>query len=212
MKKIVLSVLSVGVLATAANAQLIIGPELGLNMANMAIKSKGASWSTSMKAGLAVGASVNFGLTDNIYLQPGLFYLMNGCNAPSSTSINVSTIEIPVNVQYMFGNPGENRFFVGVGPYLGYNVGANMKSGGSTTTIDIGTDKAKDGLKPIDFGAGINVGYLLASGWFARVHYQFGFSNLDPVSDADNSSKASALGITVGHNFGGKAKKAGGKK
>jgi hypothetical protein len=220
MKKILLSVFCSGAIATATNAQMIIGPELGLNMANMSVKTAGSSVTTSMKAGLAIGASLNFGLTDNLFLQPGLFYLMNGCKAkvpvPTGGTVdadfNVSTIQIPINVQYMLGEAGENRFFFGVGPYLGYNIGAKMKSGSNSSTVDVGTDKAKDGLKPMDFGAGINVGYLLASNWFVRVHYQFGFANLDPISDADNSKKASALGITVGRNFGGKGKKAGDKK
>ncbi len=208
MKKIILSLLAVGMLSSAANAQIVFAPELGLNLANLAVKTGGASLSTSMKAGLGIGANVEIGLTDNLFLQPGLFYEMTGCNF-SGGSINVNTITIPVNVNYKLGDEGDNRFFFGVGPYLGYNISAKSKVGSTSTTIDIGTDKAKDGLKPMDFGAGVNVGYILANGLFFRAHYQFGFANLDPISDADNSMKTSAIGITAGYYLGGKHGKKG---
>ncbi len=203
MKKLILSLLSVAAIATSANAQLAIAPELGLNMANMTGKSGGTSSDYKMKAGLAVGAVIDFGLTDNLYLQPGLFYLMNGAKANvGDATINVNTIQIPINFVYKLGEEGDNRFFFGVGPYIGYNLSASVKSGGNSTTINIGTDKTADGIKPMDFGVGLNLGYLLSNGIFVRAHYQMGLANLDPISDADNTLKTSAIGLTVGYYFG----------
>ncbi len=196
--------LSVALIATTANAQLAIAPELGLNLANVTGKSGGVSTDTKMKAGLAIGAVIDLGIADNIYFQPGLFYLMNGAKANTGdVTMNINTLQIPLNFVYKLGEEGGNRFFFGVGPYLGYNISANYKAGGNSTTIDIGTDKTKDGLKPLDFGAGVNVGYLMSMGVFVRAHYQMGFANLDPISDADNTMKSSAIGITVGYYFGG---------
>lgn len=215
MKKIILSLLCAGAVTSAANAQVAIAPELGLNMANMALKMtdpvSGTSMtiSSSMKAGLAIGGIVEFGFSDNLSLQPGLFYLMNGCNV-SGGSYNIGTLQIPINVEYKLGDPGDNRFFFGAGPYIGYNLSAKAKGGGSTTTIDIGTDKTKDGLKPMDIGLGVNVGYLLSSGLFFRAHYQFGFTDMAPDSD-HNSIKSSAIGVTVGYYLVGNSTKKGGK-
>jgi hypothetical protein len=221
MKRIILSLLAVATIATAANAQLAIAPELGLNMANMAIKSGSSTgsttFSTSMKAGLAIGAIVDVSFTDNLYLQPGLFYLMNGCNF-SGGSYNVGTIQIPINLEYKLGEPGANRFFFGVGPYIGYNISASSKVGGSSTTLKIGSAKPDaqgnggDDIKALDIGAGVNIGYLLANGFYVRVHYQMGFTNLDPIGDANNSIKTSALGVTVGYYFGAKKSKGTAKK
>jgi Outer membrane protein beta-barrel domain len=212
MKKIILSLLSVAAITSAANAQIAFAPELGLNLANMAINDEGTKVSTSMKAGLTVGAIVDIGFTDNLYLQPGLFYMMNGAKF-SGGSYNVNTIQIPVNVEYKLGDPGDNRFFFGAGPYLGYNVSANTKVGSTNTKIDIGTDKTKDGLKPLDIGLGVNLGYLLSNGFFARAHYQLGLTDLNPVGKSDHSIKTSGLGLTVGYYLGGKkAKKPAGKK
>jgi hypothetical protein len=202
MKKIVLSLLSVTVIATAANAQLAIAPELGLNLSNITGKSGGVSSDTKMKAGLSVGAVIDLNLTDNISFQPGVFYRMTGYKsdfAGTDITANVNTIEIPLNFQYKFGEAGHNYFFAGVGPYVGYNFSGKVKGGGTTTDLEIGTDKVKDNIKPLDFGAGINAGYAMTNGFYARAHYQMGFANLDPISDADNTMHTSAIGVTVGY-------------
>lgn len=204
MKKLILSLTAVSLFATASNAQLAIAPELGLNLANMAFKTPSVTLNTSMKVGLAVGGVVDLGITDNIYFQPGIFYLMNGCNYTGG-SYNVSTLQIPLNFEYKFGKDGGTRFFVGVGPYLGYNVGGKVKDDQlGSSSLKIGSAKADangpgDDLKALDLGFGVNVGYLLTSGFYARAHYQMGLVNLDPNGDSNNTVTTSAVGITIGY-------------
>lgn len=178
-------------------------------MANMAFKPTTPGFSTSMKTGLALGAIVDIGLTDNLFLQPGLFYEMTGATITGG-SINVNTITIPINVEYKLGEAGSGRFFFGAGPYIGYNMSGTIKGSGSSTALKIGSDKTADQIKAMDFGLGLNLGYMLANNLYFRAHYQFGFSNLDPSGASGASIKTSAIGITVGYYFGGK--KGGGKK
>ena len=205
MKKIVLPFLTFACFASAANAQIAIAPEAGLNMANMTFK---PSSTTSMKVGATVGAIVDLGLSDNLFIQPGLFYMMNGCKLKGTApfpdvNVNVSTLEIPVNVEYKFGDVGGGRFFLGAGPYLGINVGGNLKASGSpSTSIKYGNDSSSN-LKRMDLGLGLNVGYQLQNNLYFRVRYQMGLSNLQPKGDANNSAKTSAIGITVGYYLGG---------
>ena len=217
MKKTILSIFSVAAIATATNAQVTYGPEVGLNISNYMGKSGGKTQSTTAKAGLRVGGVVDFGLTDNISLQPGIFYVMNGYKQSAfgtDVSVSVNTIEVPINVEYKFGMPGGNRFFVGVGPYIALNMGGNVKiSGMPDRSLQIGSDANKDDMKALDFGAGINFGYQLVKGFYARAHYQMGFSNLDPAGNADNTMHNSNFGVAVGYMFGGKMmKKAPAKK
>jgi len=184
---------------------IAFGPEIGLNMANMAM----TSLTTSFKFGLAAGAVVDFGLSKNFYLQPGLFYLMNGCTVSKGTynpsySINLNTIQLPINVLYKLSKPGKSRIFFGLGPYVAYNISGTTKSGSTTSTITIG-DKTND-TKPLDFGADVNVGYQFAMGLLIRARYQMGFANLNPNSGS--TATTSAIGVTVGYLFGGKPKKA----
>ena len=193
---------------------IAFGPELGLNMANMAVKSGGTTASTSFKAGLAIGGVVDFGFTKNIYLQPGVFFLMNGCNFSGSGAYSVSgsydinTIQVPINVEYKLNKPGGNRLFFGIGPYIGYNISGTQKTGSTSTTLTIGSDSASGAtIKALDFGAGINIGYQIAKGFFARAHYQMGFANLAEKGTGANSSNSmttSAIGVTIGYLFGGK--------
>ncbi len=185
------------------------GPELGLNMADMAFKPAGGT-TTSFKPGLAIGGIVDFSFAKNFYLQPGLFYLMNGAkysNPSNSGTDNLNTIQLPINVEYKLSKPGKNRLFFGIGPYIADNISGMTKSGGKSYTAKIGSDKMDD-IKALDYGAGINIGYELAMGFFARAHYQMGFANLDPSGISGSSTTTSAIGVTVGYLFGGKPKKA----
>ena len=207
MKKLLLSIFVAAGSATAANAQ--IAPEVGLNMANMTFKTAGGyippgtAISTSLKTGFTVGIIRERSLTDNLFLQPGLFYLMNGCNFTGGGSYNINTVQIPINIAYKPGQAGSNRFFFGGGPYIGYNISGTLHTGGSSKAINISLYQGY-GLKPFDGGLGINAGVLLLSDFYFRLHYQRGLINLRPGGDANNSTKTSAISITLGYYFGSK--------
>jgi len=214
MKKIILSLLCIAAIGTTAKAQLAIAPELGLNMANITGKSDGTTVNTKMKAGIGLGAVIDLGLTDNIYFQPGLFYEMTGCSFTDEPTgkYSINTITIPLNFEYKTGKEGGNRFFVGIGPYIAVNFSGTYSfdalggySSGSSGSLKIGSAKTDpntgtggDDVKALDLGAGINIGYLVANGFYFRLHYQIGFTNLDPDGDANNTMYSSAFGATVG--------------
>ena len=185
---------------TNSKKELSFGPELGLNLSNMPINDSGTKAQTSIKPGLVVGGIADIGITDNIYLQPGLFYLMNGCKVTGG-SLNLNSIQLPVNVEYKLGKRGKNRIFFGLGLYVAYNISASVKAGGTSTTLKIGSDATTADIKPIDFGAGVNAGYQLSKGLFVRAHYQMGFANLLPGGNATNSIKTNAISISVGYLF-----------
>ena len=222
MKKVFLSLFSLAALASTSQAQLAIAPELGLNMATINGKSGGVSQTTSMKAGLGVGAVVDVAITDNITFQPGLFYEMTGFKQSvmgTDVKVNINTLTIPLNFQYCFGEDNVG-FFVGIGPYLGYNISGNISGTGSggSTTLNIGSKKPDpttgaggDDIKALDFGAGLNLGYRMSNGFFARAHYQMGLANLDVMADADNTMHTSAFGVTVGYFFNSAKGHKGGK-
>ena len=143
MKKLILSLFMIITSIVGANAQFSIAPELGLNMANMTLKEKiginpPVTIGTAMKAGLVIGAIADLGLNEKLYVQPGVFYLMNGCNIVGGGTYNINTVEIPVNIVYKSGQEGGNRFYFGVGPYIGYNISGTVKMSGSTTTLSFG--------------------------------------------------------------------------
>ena len=207
MKNIGLTILTIALTATIACAQ--VGAELGLNMANMAIKSKAGTAKTSYKPGFAIGIPADIALGPHMYFQPGAFFEMSGCKfaGPPTGKYAINTVTIPLNFEYKSGEKCGSRFFVGIGPYIGYNVGGSYGTDAygfvpaTDVTLKIGTGK-EDQLKALDIGAGINFGYILKVRLYARAHYQMGFTDLNPAADGTNTVKTSAFGITLGYLFG----------
>jgi hypothetical protein len=209
MKKLIL-IASAALIAQTASAQLSIAPEVGFQMTNVRAKIGGTKVDDiKMKAGFRAGANLDLGITEHLHLQAGVFYsamgyktdeMLGGIVPKSTNSFNY--LQVPVYINYMTGEDGGNRFFVGVGPYLGYAIGGNTKpDGGDKEDIEIGTDETKDDLKPMDFGVNINAGYMLSMGAYVRAHYSMGLSNNAPGGDSDNFLKNGGFGISLGYAF-----------
>jgi outer membrane protein with beta-barrel domain len=201
---------------TAAAAQnghsrIVFGVEAGVNLSNYYFKHDLYSWSNDMIVGGRAGGIVDIALSNQLYFQPGLFYAMNGTKATyrvvqtkSHETININTIELPANILYKTGKPDAGRFFVGLGPYVGYNVSGtitNTSSDLSKGTVHIGSNKDNDDIKPLDFGVGATAGYELACGFFVRLRYEIGLFNLTPNTNAGASIKSTSYGINVGYLF-----------
>jgi hypothetical protein len=219
MKKTILSVLFCTAAMAEASAQITIAPELGLNMANMSVKSLGVGTNNTTRPGFEVGGVVDIPFNPNLSLQPGLYFMMNRSYLKSldpvlsdevNMTYNIKTFQVPVNLEYKFGTAGHNRLFIGGGPYLGYNAGGNIiYTGGITRSLNIGTKGPDaqgpgDDIKPLDFGLGINAGYMLKNGLYVRARYQAGIANLAPGTIEYNSIKMSSFGLSVGYSFGSK--------
>ncbi len=201
---------------TAANAQaghskIVIGAEAGLNLSNYYFKHDQYSWNNDMIIGGRIGGIVDIALSDQLYFQPGLFYAMNGTKATynngfahSHETIGLNTVELPANILYKTGDPSSGRFFVGLGPYAGYNISGNITNTSAdmkNRAVNIGSNKNNDDIKPLDFGVGANVGYELACGFFVRLRYQIGLFNLTPNTNAGASIKSTSYGLNVGYLF-----------
>ena len=226
MKKTILSCLCIILLSAGARAQFTYGPELGFNICNYSIKNPGfISPSTAWVPGVHICGIADYSINDNISLQPGLFFAINGIKYSYSFilysfdfSAHINTIHIPINIIYKAGDPGGNRFFFGAGPFAGINLGGSAKISSSAVgffpgtlfdssyTLKIGSDRSDD-IKRFDFGVDIDAGYQMASGLFFRAHFQKGFLNLVPQGDASNSIKSMSFGISVGYLFGEKTAK-----
>ena len=213
MKKQLLSALVFITLSGAANAQIRFALEPGLNISNYSVQ----KWAetSGVNIGTRPGGMVDIGLNNHWSVQPGIFYVMNGFRqayyytnplpGKVDLKIDINTIEIPINVMYAFGSAGDNRLFVGAGPYLGINIG------GKVTATDMGVKTSQslaigssptDGLKRIDVGAGVNAGYEFKFGLFVSARYQMGFVNLQPFTGSGGYDiHASSYGISVGYFF-----------
>lgn len=230
MKKIM--ILAAGVMfAITAHAQISFAPEIGLNLANMHGKDKDSTGTevkddNKLKLGVKVGVNANIPVGDHLMIQPGLFYSIKGYKNEQSVSllgltfeskdnVTLHNFEIPVNVQYMFNDPGEGRFFVGVGGYVSIAFSGQDKASFSAlgvsedTTIKFkfGNDAPSNDLRRFDFGAQANAGYLLQSGIFFRAMYQAGISNMLPQGNrtsGEASLRSTNITISLGYQLGGR--------
>lgn len=222
MKKIMILTASALIFGAATSqAQITIAPEAGINLANWherdkdPITGKTDKEDGDLKIGVKVGANVNIPIGDHFAIQPGLFYSIRGSKLETESVLGTvksnSTVhyaDIPVNFQYMFNDPDEGRFFIGVGPYLGIAFSGKAKQTGgglpeSTYDYKFGNDAKSNDLERFEFGAQGNAGYLLKSGIFFRAMYQLGITNLIPQAESGNSLKSTNITVSVGYNIGG---------
>jgi hypothetical protein len=210
MKKFFLLITLVTFFVKTSVGQIAFSPEIGVNLADLSFGNNGYGYGgTGLKAGLAAGCFADIRLSDHFYLQPGLFYLMTGCEVTgwygtSAGSINVNTIEIPLNIEFKFGNDGGGRLFIGGGPYVAFNISGSQQLGGTSTKLSIGNEAQDtlgngDNLKPVDFGISSNIGYMFAGGFYFRISNQVGLVNLNPPSYYGQTIQSSSVSFTIGY-------------
>ena len=216
MKKLIVAAVATMLSAGADNAKIGIAPELGLNLASLNGKTMGESMSSGMKIGARIGAVADIGVTENIFVRPGLQFSMLGGkdgDLGDDVSWSLNYLHIPINVLYKLGSEGDGRFYVGLVPYINYALGGKAKHGDLEADIEFGDDEATDDLKSLDFGAGVKVGYELPMGLYVDASFMQGLSNLVPGGDADNKVSNRNISIGVGYfvfrtgDGGGKKKK-----
>lgn len=228
--------------AASANAQVVatdtkkvspvhFGLEAGINLNNL-YRSEVDRYVTSnmIKVGYHGGFIVNFG-TGMFSFQPGLRYSQKGGEITrsytdpfiaieSKDKLTLHYIEMPANFVWHAGYWGENRFMIGVGPYVAYLVNAQDKHKLKTTnretgveTIFEGQDKLSVGNKDNhdierwDFGGNAFIGYEFTNGLFLKAGGSIGFIDLQRGSYVGqyNNRNYNFVG-TVGYTFGYKCK------
>jgi len=210
MKKLLL-IAATAAVANAASAQISIAPEVGFQMTKVNGKTEGKSDNSDLKAGFRAGVNADMGITNNIHISAGLFYSGMGGKEKSSVEymgttvsyeakMNLDYLQLPIYLNYMTGEAGGNRFFAGIGPYLGYAMGGKIKVNDESQKIEFGSgDNAE--MKRFDAGFNVNAGYMLSMGLYARAFYSMGLTNNYPKGNSDNSSKNMGFGLSIGYNL-----------
>ena len=176
-----------------------LGIEAGLNMTDFLYsQGNGGITSKTLPRGRA-GVLLDIPIHGVFYIQPGVFYAMNGHGDNNTTNINA--VEVPVNLMFKFQMRDRSYLFVGAGPFVGYNISGTEAEG----TFRIGSANT-DNIKALDYGIGANLGYELKCGLFFRARYQWGLANLQPQSNSYISTiNSESYGIQVGYFFGRRA-------
>lgn len=157
--------------ATTAQKRVYFGVKGGLNASSLS--SSGAT----QKLGFNAGALMHIHTNSNAWgIQPELIYSLEGAKIPvignnDKANLNLSYLNVPVLVQYMW----DNGFRVEAGPQFGFLVGAKSKLGSSN--IDV-----KDNYNTFNFSVPVGLGYLTRSGLGFDARYNIGVSNINKGS------------------------------
>jgi len=171
MKKIfVLTIFLTISAALFAQSDVKFGIKGGLNIATTTSSENGSS---DYKAGLNAGFLAHIHLTPEVALQPEIVYSSQGNKYTISNGehqLNLNYINVPVLVQYMFGN----GFRLQTGPQLGFLVDVNDKHNGNKTNLFTSSD-----FKSTDVSWSFGLGYLSYSGLGVDARYNLGLSNIN---------------------------------
>jgi hypothetical protein len=180
--------------ASMASAQLKIAPEAGANLSS--VNGNNDATDNTIRFTGKIGAQLQVPIDSfHFFLQPGLFYSMQG-QSLNYNVIATNYIQLPVNFVYKIGKRSD-RFFVGAGLYAAYAVVDRYRNGKLSEKLPIGNTK-NDVLKPFDFGGDVRIGHELYNGLFLAAQYSFGFINTYPGPD-NTTVRNWVLSITAGY-------------
>lgn len=190
----------------------------GVNFQNVNGKAfNGDKLENDMLLGFHGGVNALIPIAPEFYFQPGVMYSTKGAKNKSSLSTSTTKIgyvEVPLNLVYK-GALGKGFVMLGFGPYVAYGISGNVKTEGSSLTLDQDIQfqsvvEAGDPLlvpyyKAFDTGANIFFGYQMANGIFAQLDTQFGMLNINPeykeFPSDETSVKNTGFGLSLGYRF-----------
>ena len=177
---------------TSTQAQIAIGPKIGINFSNLGGDGTEGSDTNSL-LGFQLGATAQINLSENFAIAPELLYWKKGGSASEDflgVEIEVDQalnyLEIPVLAKYMFGDEGSTRFYVSGGPSFGIGLNTRVKTSfgdGDEDSAEASFDEA--GLSVFDFSLSLGGGIHLPLGpgtLLFDARYLFGLSS---ITDGD---------------------------
>lgn len=210
--------------SSAAFAQGIIGPKVGLNLSTFKdTKVPSGATATDYKTIITpeLGIVFNARLGDIISLRPEIMYVQRGTKVTytgGSATTRLNYAEIPFNIVGCIP-AGPGKVEISAGPAAGYMFGGKRKVDGyddikikgedQPTTPEANTSYSNYLNVSLNFGVGYNW-----KGLIFQVGYNLGLSNLNPHYEdrnskaeenrSDNVTKASAVTFGLTYLFGGK--------
>ena len=192
MKKILMTVAFAALAIAGANAQTKFGVRAGLNLADVAIKSRDVKVETKIRPAFYIGGLAEFAFNDVVLMDAGLTYSNQGFKAKQGDGALVQhALNLPIWFKYDFAG-----FRPKAGLYAGYILSQQLKGNGKTETVE------SDLYNHFDYGIGLGAEYNLPNnGLFFEASYNWGLANLDKNGDSKNYSNNRVIQIGVGYKF-----------
>lgn len=168
----------VGVHANAQDKPITFGVEAGLNMSNFSGDLKG-----DLKPGFNIGVTLDYALSPNLYLMPGLKYSLEGAKEDDA-KMNFSYLKLPVHVGYKLPVGETTKVVFHAGPYISYAVDGSYKIGGFSVDAFNSEIENELGYKHnrFDFGLGLGVGVEVGKIYF-DLGWDYGLTDIIKITN-----------------------------
>ncbi|MFT3822463.1 MAG: porin family protein [Chitinophagaceae bacterium] len=207
MKKVFMASLAC-IAITTAFAQVRLGVEAGLNLANQHIQADVLGYSVGRTGNsigsFHLGAVAEIEVAKNFYVRPKLLLSGKGACFKGDNDLGFGSdkvtlrpyyLELPVNAVYKYTLKNKMKLFAGFGPSFAYGLFGNIKSGNQKD--DVFQD---DGFKRFDFGLNYLAGVEFAKGLVASIYYTQGLSNAyNGNTDENLKWKNRVFSISIGY-------------
>lgn len=183
--------------------QVNLGFKGGMSLATMGGADVG---DTGYKAGLGVGAFLEFQVSDVVSIQPELFYMQRGAEdteGGATYTMAVDYVEIPVLLRLNVPVEGSVAPYFLVGPSIGFKSGCELRYEEDGVEVRVDCEEAEAEIKSIDFGGVVGAGLSFEAGpgnVTVGARYNYGFISLDD-SDAEEDVKGRAFSFLAGYSF-----------
>lgn len=170
MKKFIFVAVAMLMTAFAANAQIGLEANAGLNVADLKVKDGGQ---IDSRVGFHAGLRANLDLSsvfNGFYANAGAILSLKGAN--EGVKYNPTYLEVPIHggLQVELGDLG---LFVEAGPYIGVGLFGNEK------VSDVKHDFfSEDTFKRFDLGVGARAGVSIIEKYMVYVGYDLGLVNI----------------------------------
>jgi hypothetical protein len=161
-----------------------------------------------LKTGFHAGINAEIPVGTGTYIQPGVLYTMKGAKLENSdTKVNLSYIDIPVNLIY---KPvlGTGNMVLGFGPYVGFGIGGKIENDENEIDIEFDNERSAtefNKFKRMDAGANFLAGYEFANKLSFQLNAQLGLVDINPEITNASSDKTNwrntGWGISLGYRF-----------
>jgi hypothetical protein len=199
MQKIILTFTTI-LFATILQAQLKVGIVAGLNHTNQRIAiTEGTIYSGADVKSYHAGLTGDLSLGNNFYLQPQLIFTRKravhlSSIGPYDTEINISYLEIPVNLVYKFNVPFA-KLYAGMGAGVSYALCAKQQQGSEKSNLF----RNGSGTKREDISLNFTAGLEFNNGIFTSISSQKGL--LDISAQNNTSIKNRSVSVSVGYRI-----------
>lgn len=189
---VTIALLMFGLSLNAQDKKVTAGVKAGMNLSTIT----GDADDVDSKFGYHVGVTIDYELTENLFLMSGVEFTTKGAkekgemetgydwNADVELTVNPMYLQVPIHFGYKLDIAKETKMVFRAGPYVAFGVGGKAKLTGNYIADEKTNVFKTNGYKNFDFGFGLGTGVEFKK-YALNVGYDFGVTNIDNTKDKD---------------------------